>query len=628
MVTFHHLRHVLHNLTKRFVINSTNNKRAKMEVTSKNFASKLKDMESSIDSATFITIDGEFTGLTNGDGNERNSALDTPAERYAKVRSSANKFLLVQFGLCTFHYDESKKSYTNRAFNVYVWPRPYNHAAPDTRFLCQTSSIDFLAKQKFDFNKLIYEGVAYLRPTDEQRLKDQLAEKQASRRQGTTNSSTPPTTFTPRQDVPVPEDQREFVDATLDKIQAWMDVEDAKEPLELDNCNPFQRRLLYQSVKSKFTSNNYTMETLVKSRSERVLVLTKVSEADKQERERSEMDDLDAAVGFAKIIRKVTESQKLVVGHNMLLDVCHTLQQFVAPLPEDYDEFKSLAKSALPHVCDTKLMASTSPFREDIPNSALEELLKTVSMTPFVMPDVKADRHHPGYRLGESTEKYHEAGYDAFITGLCFIAMTQRLAASMEKAEFAKAVQRPIESALLKPYLNKLHLMRIIDVPYMNLDGADLVPSREHVFHVTFPTEWRSNDLVQLFSPFGPVSLTWLTDSTAYVSLREHVQNAKMVMSTLNCSSIYSIMPYQQHKNMEALYINTGITPTLEKANLSFGSGSNGNKPQLESSAAALSKKRPASPEQDTYKRTKSVSEEKGEVAAQKKMFNEPPSWD
>jgi hypothetical protein len=34
------------------------------------------------------------------------------------------------------------------------------------RFLCQTSSLDFLIGQGFDFNKLIRDGVSYLRPAE------------------------------------------------------------------------------------------------------------------------------------------------------------------------------------------------------------------------------------------------------------------------------------------------------------------------------------------------------------------------------------------------------------------------------------------------------------------------------
>ena len=91
-----------------------------------------------------------------------------------------------------------------------------------------------------------------------------------------------------------------------------------------------------------------------KSDRDRTIKLSKV-QADEQkkmeqEREQKEFDDLNVAVGFSKVIRKISESQKLVVGHHMLLDILYTIQQFVGPLPEDYEEFKEVMKSALPKV--------------------------------------------------------------------------------------------------------------------------------------------------------------------------------------------------------------------------------------------------------------------------------------
>lgn len=68
----------------------------KMEITRHNFAEKLPVIEEAIKDASFIAIDGEFTGLH--DDTSKQSSLDTPAERYAKSRNSVKKFLLVQFG--------------------------------------------------------------------------------------------------------------------------------------------------------------------------------------------------------------------------------------------------------------------------------------------------------------------------------------------------------------------------------------------------------------------------------------------------------------------------------------------------------------------------------------------------
>ena len=58
------------------------------------------------------------------------------------------------------------------------------------------------------------------------------------------------------------------------------------------------------------------------------------------ESDQLEMDNLEGTMGFTRVIQRITESGKLVVGHNMLLDVAFTLNQFAAPLPTDYSEFK------------------------------------------------------------------------------------------------------------------------------------------------------------------------------------------------------------------------------------------------------------------------------------------------
>jgi hypothetical protein len=50
------------------------------------------------------------------------------------------------------------------------------------------------------------------------------------------------------------------------------------------------------------------------------------------ERDQTEVDELDTAVGFSRVIRKISASKKLVVGHNMLLDICFTLNQVQLPL--------------------------------------------------------------------------------------------------------------------------------------------------------------------------------------------------------------------------------------------------------------------------------------------------------
>lgn len=70
------------------------------------FKQVLPEVEEAIKSASFVTIDGEFTGLNNG---PTTTPYDTPAQYYNKIRNGAMDFLLIQFGLCAFKYDDKTK---------------------------------------------------------------------------------------------------------------------------------------------------------------------------------------------------------------------------------------------------------------------------------------------------------------------------------------------------------------------------------------------------------------------------------------------------------------------------------------------------------------------------------------
>ena len=57
-----------------------------MEVTADNFHEVLPVVEKAIEDATFVAIDGEFTGLSLGTEGTPQNAMDTAEERYAKVQ--------------------------------------------------------------------------------------------------------------------------------------------------------------------------------------------------------------------------------------------------------------------------------------------------------------------------------------------------------------------------------------------------------------------------------------------------------------------------------------------------------------------------------------------------------------
>lgn len=511
-----------------------------MEITRQNFKEHLSLIYEAIEEADFLAIDGEFSGISDGPSvSTLTNGLDTPEERYQKLKKHSMDFLLFQFGLCTFTYDSAENRHIMKTFNFYVFPKPLSRNSPDVKFVCQSSSIDFLANQGFDFNKVFRDGIPYLNRDEERQLREQLEEKhQQSNGTGTPSFISPNSAKGP---VVIPEEHRSFIEKIVEKVEDLL--KNDKGSLELDPCTGFQRKLIYQTLNWKFPKGTH-VETLENEKKERYIVVSKLDDDERRRREEQkrakEQEEMNDAVGFSKVIYAISKSGKLVVGHNMLLDVMHTIHQFFCPLPDELNEFKEVTTSVFPRLLDTKLMASTHPFKELIMNTPLAELEKRLKDAPFRPPQVESAEGFPSYNT--ATEQLHEAGYDAYITGLCFISMSNHLGSFLSPPK----VFVPAKSKLVEPFINKLFLMRVIDIPYLNLSGPDLQPKRDHVLHVRFPKEWKTSDLYQLFSAFGNIQVSWIDDTSAFVALSQREQ-VQIAVNTSRYAESYRIQTYAEY---------------------------------------------------------------------------------
>ncbi|XP_029169507.1 poly(A)-specific ribonuclease PARN-like [Nylanderia fulva] len=497
-----------------------------MEVTCLNFLDVLSELESVIENATFLSIDGEFTGLNSGPDA---GPFDTPAQYYSKLRAGSMDFLLVQFGLSVFTYDSQTDKYSQRSYNFYVFPKPMNRQAPDCRFMCQTSSIAFLANQDFDFNKLFKYGIPYLSANEEEKLMKRLEEKQKVKEENNQDL------------IPISDTDKPQIEEICSRIEDFL-ASDAEE-ITIDKCNAFMRRLVYQEARVRWP-NKVRVEGKVEN-TWHCLSIQKTGtkeeeeEKDNQKREKEKLE-VKQAVGLSYLLKKIVESEKTIVGHNMLLDLCHIVHQFFTQLPNDYLEFKTLIHGLFPRLLDTKVICQSQQFKEHVTSSNLSVLLDIVNKSPFSIPDVEPVE---GRSYSVLTEKSHEAGYDAYITGLCFIALSNYLG-TLQKSENATVLAN---SPLLNPFLNKLPIARLKDFPYVNLVGKDPNPSREHVFHITFPKEWKHTDISQLFSPFGGGYVSWLSDTSAYIGLYRRDQ-ASAVMQGLAKEKVCKVQKYSTHQ--------------------------------------------------------------------------------
>lgn len=95
-------------------------------VTKSNLDSVLVDLREHIRGADFVAIDLEMTGITSAPWRE-SFEFDRFDIRYLKVKDSAQKFAVVQLGVCPFRWDPSVSSFVANPLVVSLLYRQFIH---------------------------------------------------------------------------------------------------------------------------------------------------------------------------------------------------------------------------------------------------------------------------------------------------------------------------------------------------------------------------------------------------------------------------------------------------------------------------------------------------------------------
>jgi poly(A)-specific ribonuclease len=143
-----------------------------------------------------------------------------------------------------------------------------------------------------------------------------------------------------------------------------------KESLSLPSFSPRVHELVYSCVKSAHKTG-LRLESKKNEDNDRYIEITKWSEAENEKYDQEEVQ-IEQAVGFTKVISLLSKSGKVILGHNMLLDLLHMIRLFLSPLPDNLDDFKAVVKGTVPSLIDTKVMASTKPLKRHFPRSHLQ----------------------------------------------------------------------------------------------------------------------------------------------------------------------------------------------------------------------------------------------------------------
>nr|CAD7595996.1 unnamed protein product [Timema genevievae] len=291
------------------------------EVLLSNFEEIFPKIEEDFRNATFIALDAEFSGGINPSQEiNKPSLFDNGRERYHKLRQCLGGYIVLQIGLTSFRFCRQGNAYVSTTYNFHIFPRSF--FSLDNSFLCQASSLEFLSRHNFDFNKFVYEGLPYLSQSQESHLRQELCEGHLFQDLERTVSL----------------DDERVLQEECSRVCEWVASAVLGDSILLGREN-LQRRgkslvyMLHKELRKRFLSVWTFPET--------GLVLVKKVSADERsdlvdlERKSSslEHDVIKSMLGFSRVFKLLTELGKPLVGHNLLLDLALMYAQFHEPLP-------------------------------------------------------------------------------------------------------------------------------------------------------------------------------------------------------------------------------------------------------------------------------------------------------
>lgn len=206
-------------------------------------------------------------------------------------------------------------------------------------------------------------------------------------------------------------------------------------------------------------------------------------------------DELDQSIGFSRVIDVLSKSKKPIVGHNALLDFVYVFNQFYKPLPPTLAEFKQELVELFPVIYDTKHVALRSLLIEKLNSTGLSSLFEYMRENVKPTPDnlLSSDPRFDGYRAalqaeGDGDEKMlcHEAGFDAFMTGVCFLGLLahDELGDLPESGTIGSVARLNERLREVTSYKNQLNLM-ISDERFLDLTNLAQTIDRSRVFRVS-----------------------------------------------------------------------------------------------------------------------------------------------
>ncbi|CAL7951721.1 unnamed protein product [Xylocopa violacea] len=496
-----------------------------IEISNENFKILYPQLKDTINNASFIAIDAEFTGI-HSEENSKHSLFDDLDNHYKLLRKNIQPFIISQFGIAVFHHVRSQNTYEAVCYNFYLFPRPVPFK--NRKFTCQASALEFLHKHQFNFYKFIDEGICYLDEADEKLLAHHIE-------QGNLVNNI----------EHLSHDEENVFKDCKHKISEWLKKEKDNTLLQIETPSPILQYMVHKELRNSFkniwTSSGYKTIDVTRITSQMRELL------EKEDNNQLEKALLNSYIGFSKVFKLLSSSKKPIIGHNNLLDLMFMHQQFYKPLPESYKKFKSNIHTLFPQIYDTKFVSfelqkllskDEASWKLNSLSNLYEHLSSNMSQLTFNSPRIELKKD------SSDIKSYHNAGWDAYFAGYIFIKMghifcVKKFGAGLE--DRSVTYSELINS--VKDYKNCVGLTKGNEI-YMRFDGLDPTLPKPEWLHVRINSP--SIDIKQLvkkFSTFGRVNVMPFTRRRALVAVTNY-KSATHILQHFKCNQEFEVTRY------------------------------------------------------------------------------------
>ncbi|KAI7505337.1 CAF1-domain-containing protein [Hortaea werneckii] len=425
------------------------------------------DILTDISESRFVAIDLELSGVPTKQIRHQ-AGKPSLQERYAETKEAAERYQILQIGVTCVQQDAENGKYVLRPYNFDLSPIIEERGLDVERiFSFQSGACEFLLKAGFDMARPYTHGVPYLSRDESREARQKHAKRQDK------------SAMADIQIKPTEVESLAFLERVRTQINDWISkrarnsagdsveilaagAETVAEDQPVPELSRFERRLIHQLVRAEYpdfvTVSRHTCIQIVpfdKAREERIaaqrrreleerinrqkgfrwiieaLLGSDLSRLDLREVAKSpvtgeavfaDMDEYRAQ--FNRACGLLRGNPRVLVGHNCFLDLVYVYRTFIGELPPTVVEFQQKLHALWPTIVDTKYM-STHNCGDINPVSSLEQI--ATQLGDQVEPKLELDKHHRAY---EKEERFHEAGYDSYLTAQIAV----RLSSKLEKA--------------------------------------------------------------------------------------------------------------------------------------------------------------------------------------------------